>query len=97
MVKGHGWVAYLTKWTKEPTPLSEKFCITPLYCSLKRKQPLSAIDKGNQQKISKDEKPPIEHFLEWKNPMLEAIWPEARFLHVLRKETKLSKSETSRT
>jgi len=59
--------------------------------------PLSAINKGNQKKISKDEKPPVKHFLERENPKLVAFWPEAHFLHILRRILKLLKSKPDKT
>lgn len=58
---------------------------------------LSAINKWNQKKISNDEKPPVKHFLERKNPELVAFWPEAHLLHILRKILKFLKSKPGET
>lgn len=62
-----------------------------LLCSFTSNRPLSAVNEGNQKKISKDEKSPVKHFLEWKSPIEEAIWPEASVLHVLENRTNLFK------
>jgi hypothetical protein len=49
---------------------------------LKENRTLSAIDKRNQKKISKDENSPIKDFLECKKPILVAICRETNSLHV---------------
>lgn len=42
---------------------SEEECFGLLYLLFKESCSLSAIDKGNKRKISKDDKPPIKNFL----------------------------------
>lgn len=65
--------------------------------SFKSNWPLSAINERNQKKISHEEKSPVKHFLEWYDWMVEAIWPEASLLHVLKNNTNCFRSKPATT
>lgn len=60
----------------------ENIALRLLYLSYKS-CPLSTVDKGNKKELSKDKKTPIKNFLEWNSVILEAVWPDAQFLHIL--------------
>lgn len=73
--------AYLYK-CKMQHLYQNKIASRTLCWSLKGNRTLSAIDKGNKNKIAKDENSPIKHFLERKKPMLVTICQEINSLHV---------------